>query len=146
MRTVFLKLTSFHALLALNGSVAPHRAQSKGLQSSLVWLSQQVPAVLVPALTPFSCTCLGTHFPIRMPLHSLIPCTPEPHHLTHPRLTTSIVVLLNSNSSKSRTAPSNRTIYCGFSVTQSCWTLCNPMDCSTSSSLSFTVSWSYSDS
>ena len=33
-------------------------------------------------------------------------------------------------------------IYCCFSVTQSCPTLCDPMNRSTQASLSFTISWS----
>ena len=33
------------------------------------------------------------------------------------------------------------TAYCSCSVAKSCLTLCNPMDCSTQASLSFTVSW-----
>ena len=32
--------------------------------------------------------------------------------------------------------------FCCCSVTQSCLTLCNPMDCSTSGSLSSSISWS----
>ena len=147
MRTVFLKLTSFHALLALNRSVALHRARSKGLQSSLFWLSQQTPAVLVPALSPFSCTCLCTHLPIRIHFHFLIPCTPEPHHLPHPRLTTSIVVLLKSNSSKSLelchliepfVVVVKSLSHAGLFATP--WTAAHQ------AFLSFTISWSYSNS
>ena len=147
MRTVFLKLTSFHALLVLNRSVALHRARSKGLQSSLFWLSQQTPAVLVPALSPFSCTCLCTHLPIRIHFHFLIPCTPEPHHLPHPRLTTSIVVLLKSNSSKSLelchliepfVVVVKSLSHAGLFATP--WTAAHQ------ASLSFSISWSYSNS